>query len=185
VVLPASGYMALITGSSAVVIEIYGYSPQHFGFIFALAGLSILTGSALNRKLLLRLDSVHVIGVGTALMGICAIQMLVFCWLNDASFWWLWGNVCLFMFSTGMIMPNATALALDPVPRIAGVAASIIGTLQGVASTASATTSGLLYDGTIRNVTFFLGFFGLATGAVYLLRGFVGGRELAEHTPSH
>jgi DHA1 family bicyclomycin/chloramphenicol resistance-like MFS transporter len=85
------------------------------------------------------------------------------------------------MFSTGMILPNATALALDPVPKIAGVAASIIGTVQNLAGTGSAVLSGLLYDGTVRNMTFIMGFFGVATGLVYLLRRFVGGRELIAH----
>ncbi|MEQ9562757.1 MAG: hypothetical protein RLN69_09570, partial [Woeseiaceae bacterium] len=123
----------------------------------------------------------RVIGIGAILMSAASLQMLLFAWLNDVAFWWLWGNVCLFMFSTGMILPNATALALDPVPKIAGVAASIIGTVQNLAGTISAVTSGLLYDGSIRNVTFIMGTFGVATGVVYLLRRFVGGRELAEH----
>jgi hypothetical protein len=30
-------------------------------------------------------------------------------------------------------------------------------------------------------MTFIMGFFGVATGLVYLLRRFVGGRELIEH----
>jgi DHA1 family bicyclomycin/chloramphenicol resistance-like MFS transporter len=173
--------MALITGSSAMTIDIYGYPEQAFGFIFALAGLSILGGSALNRKLLLRLDSVRVIGIGAVLMGLASLQMLLIAWINAVPFFWLWGNVCLFMFSTGMILPNATALALDPVPKIAGVAASIIGTVQNLAGTGSAVLSGLLYDGTVRNMTFIMGFFGVATGLVYLLRRFVGGRELIAH----
>lgn len=185
VLLPAAGYMALITGSSVMVIELYGYPEQAFGFIFAMAGLSILMGSALNRKLLLQLHSIRVIGFGAALMTLASLQMVLISWLNDVPFWWLWGNVCLFMFSTGMVLPNATALALDPVPKIAGVAASIIGTVQNVAGTASAVLSGLLYDGSIRNMTFIMGFFGIATGLVFALRRFVGGHELAEHEPAH
>jgi DHA1 family bicyclomycin/chloramphenicol resistance-like MFS transporter len=175
VLLPAAGFMSLITGSSALVIELYGYPEQAFGFIFALAGLAILGGSSLNRRLLLRLSSLHAIGIGSALMSIASVQLLVFTWLNGVGFWWLWGNVCLFMFSTGLVLPNATALALDPVPRIAGVAASIIGTVQNVAGAASAVLSGLLYDGTIRNVSFVMGFFGLTTGAVFLFRRQIAG----------
>ncbi|MDH4047225.1 MAG: multidrug effflux MFS transporter [Gammaproteobacteria bacterium] len=178
VLLPAAGFMSLITGSSALIIELYGFPPQAFGFIFALAGLSILGGSALNRRLLLRLNGMQAIGIGAVLVGIASVQLLIFSWLNDVAFWWLWGNVCLFMFSTGFLMPNATALALDPVPRIAGVAASIIGTVQNVAAAASAIISGLLYDGSIRNVSFVMGFFGIATGIVFLLRRPIAGAEL-------
>jgi len=178
VLLPAAGFMSLITGSSALIIELYGYPPQAFGFIFALAGLSILGGSALNRRLLLRLNGLQAIGIGAVLVSIASVQLLVFAWQNEVSFWWLWGSVCLFMFSTGFLMPNATALALDPVPRIAGVAASIIGTVQNVAGAASALVSGLLYNGSIRNVTFVMGFFGFATGIVFVLRHLIVGDRL-------
>ena len=173
--LPAAGFMSLITGSSALVIEIYAYPVQAFGFIFALAGLSILGGSTLNRRLLLRFTSMQGIGIGVTLMGIASVQLLFITWLDGAAFWWLWGNVCLFLFSTGFVLPNATALALDPVPRIAGVAASIIGTVQNLAGASSAIASGMLYDGSVRNLTFFMGFFGIATGVVFLLRRFVAG----------
>jgi DHA1 family bicyclomycin/chloramphenicol resistance-like MFS transporter len=171
--LPAAGFMSLITGSSALVIEIYAYPVAAFGFIFALAGLSILGGSTLNRRLLLRFTSMQGIGIGATLMVIASVQLLFIAWLNDAAFWWLWGNVCLFLFSTGFVLPNATALALDPVPRIAGVAASIIGTVQNLAGASSAIASGMLYDGSVRNLTFLMGFFGIATGIVFLLRGYI------------
>jgi DHA1 family bicyclomycin/chloramphenicol resistance-like MFS transporter len=181
VLLPAAGFMSLITGSSALVIEIYAYPVEAFGFIFALAGLSILGGSTLNRRLLLRFTSMQGIAVGATLMGIASAQLLLIAWLNDAAFWWLWGNVCLFLFSTGFVLPNATALALDPVPRIAGVAASIIGTVQNLAGASSAIASGMLYDGSVRNLTFLMGFFGIATGAVFLARKLIGGDELVTH----
>jgi DHA1 family bicyclomycin/chloramphenicol resistance-like MFS transporter len=113
------------------------------------------------------------IGIGATLMVIASVQLLFIAWLNDAAFWWLWGNVCLFLFSTGFVLPNATALALDPVPRIAGVAASIIGTVQNLAGASSAIASGMLYDGSVRNLTFLMGFFGIATGIVFLLRGYI------------
>jgi len=95
-------------------------------------------------------------------------------WHQDQPYWAVSGRqVC------------SVWLALDPVPKIAGVAASIIGTVQNLAGTASAVMSGLLYDGSIRNMTLIMGFFGVATGAVFVLRRFVGGRELAEREHVH
>jgi len=52
----------------------------------------------------------------------------------EPPFWWIWGSICLYMFATSFLLSNATALALDPVPEIAGVAASIIGTATGSCS---------------------------------------------------
>jgi MFS transporter, DHA1 family, multidrug resistance protein len=173
VLLPAAGFMSLITASPALVIEIYGFPVQLFGFIFAAAGLAILVGSTLNRRLLLRFNTMQMIGGGVTFIGIAAAQMLVIAWLGHASFWWLWGNVCLYMFGVAFVLANATALALDPVPKIAGVAASIIGTIQNLAASAGSIASGLLYDGTVRNVVVIMGVFGVATASTFLGRNVI------------
>jgi DHA1 family bicyclomycin/chloramphenicol resistance-like MFS transporter len=164
------GIMALISGSSALVIEIYDYPVKQFGYIFALTGVAILVGSTINRRLLQRFDAEQMIGIGAGIAALAGIQLLAMAWLGQADFWWLWGNVCLFMCSTGFILPNATALALDPVPEIAGVAASIIGTTQSLAGACSAVISSALYTGTILNVVVVVGMSGVGAGLVFLMR---------------
>jgi len=173
VILPAAGFIAMITASSAIVIEIYGFPVQAFGFIFAIWGFSILVASMISRYLVLDHGVMRMIGLGAILIGAASLQLLIIAWLGQVSFWWLWGNICLFMFGVGFLMPNATALALDPVPQIAGVAASIIGTVQSISSTAGSLLSSSLYDGTIRNVAIIMGTAGVATSLVFLLRPFI------------
>lgn len=181
VLLPAAGFMALITGSAALIIEVYAIDVRYFGYIFALAGLAILAGSMLNRHFLQRFSGMQMMTVGAGLIGVAGLQMLVFAWLEQPNFCWLWGTVCLFMFGTGFLMPNATALALDPVPKVAGVAASILGTIQNFAGATSAIVSSAMYDGTILNMVLFMGVFGVATCVTFFLRGVVlGGRPLYE-----
>jgi DHA1 family bicyclomycin/chloramphenicol resistance-like MFS transporter len=173
VLLPAAGFMSLITASPALVIQIYGFPVKLFGFIFATAGLSILLGSTLNRRLLLRFTTMQMIGAGSALIGIAAVQMLAIAWLGEAPFAWLWANVCLYMFGVALVLANATGLALDPVPKIAGVAASIIGTIQNLAASAGSIASGMIYDGTVRNVVVLMGVFGVATTLTFLGRNLI------------
>jgi MFS transporter, DHA1 family, multidrug resistance protein len=173
VLLPAAGFMSLITASPALVIEIYDFPVKLFGIIFATAGFSILVGSALNRRLLVRYTTLQMIGLGCALIGVAAAQMLAIAWIGDASFWWLWSNVCLYMFGVAFVLANATALALDPVPKIAGVAASLIGTIQNLAASAGSIASGVLYDGTVQNVVVLMGVFGVATAATFLGRNLI------------
>jgi MFS transporter, DHA1 family, multidrug resistance protein len=173
VLLPAAGFMSLITASPALVIRIYGFPVEWFGFIFATAGLSILLGSTLNRRLLPRFGTMTLIGAGSALIGIAALQMLLIAWLGDAAFAWLWGSVCLYMFGVALVLANATGLALDPVPNIAGVAASLIGTIQNLAASGGSIASGLLYDGTVRNVVVLMGVFGCATALTFLCRNLI------------
>ena len=164
------GIMSLISGSPALVVEINGYPVKYFGFIFALTGVAILTGSAINRHFLHRFEALHMIGIGAALAGIAGVQLLVMAWLGEAHFWWIWSNACLFMCATAFLLPNATALALDPVPEIAGVASSIMGTIQSLAGATSAIVSSALYSGTIMNVALVLGLSGIASPLIFLMR---------------
>ena len=165
----AAGFMVLINGSAALIIEIYGYPVAWFGAIFALTGVALFIGSMIGRQLLLRLPTVHVIGVGAGVVAVVAAQMLLIEWLGDAGFWWVWGNCCLYMLGVGLLLPNANALALEPVPAIAGMASSVVGTVQGLAAATSAIISSLLYDGTISNITLVMGGAGFAVLLVYLL----------------
>lgn len=170
VLLTAGGFMAVITSSSALIIEIYDYPVASFGFIFAIAAVGILLGSTLNRRLLRRRTTLEVMAAGAGIIGAAAAQMLVIAWLNAAPFWWVWGNVALYMVGTGMLLPNATALALDPVPGISGLAASLVGTVQNVAAASSSIAGSLLYDGTVGNVVINMGVCGMAVLTTYLLR---------------
>ena len=170
IILPPAGFMSMIAISAALVVEIYGYSVVEFGLIFATAGISILIGSAINRMLVTRLDSMQVIGLGVALFGISGAQLLIIAWLNHAPFAWLWGNMCMFMFAVAIAMPNATVLALDPLPKIAGVASSIIGTLQNIIGAAGAIVGAVIYDGTIRNSVIIIGVAGVIVACVFLLK---------------
>jgi DHA1 family bicyclomycin/chloramphenicol resistance-like MFS transporter len=173
------GVMGLISASPSLVIEIYAYPVAQFGYLFALTGVAILVGSAFNRRLLQRFGAIHMIGIGAGIAAVAGIQLLVMAWLGDVEFWWIWGNVCLFMCSTGFLLPNATALALDPVPEIAGVAASIIGTIQSLAGAASAVISSALYTGSILNVTLVVGLSGIAPAIVFFFRrAILGGTEV-------
>ncbi len=180
-ILPSAGFMSVIAVSSALTVEIYGFSVQQYGLIFAFAGLSILAGSALNRYLVLHFEILTCIKIGIVLIAVAGIQMLIIAGLNEAPFWWLWGSVCLYMFTIGIIMANATVLALDPLPRIAGVASSIIGTLQNIIGASGALLGAMIYDGTVRNAVVIMGVMGTAVALVYLLRPVICPRPLVHH----
>ena len=130
IVVPPAGFMSVIAVSAALAVEIYGFSIQAYGLIFACAGLSILAGSLVNRFLVMRLEILPLIRMGVSLMAVASLQLLIAAWLDAAPFAWVWGCVCLFFFAVPIVLSNAMVLALDPLPRIAGVASSIIGTLR-------------------------------------------------------
>jgi len=167
VMLPAIGFISMITTSAALIIDVFSVPAQYFGYIFAISGIGILTGSSLNSKLLHRFGILQLTGVGAAIIGIAAAQLLVIAWLGQASLWWIWGNASLFMVGTGFVLPNATALALDPVPKIAGTASSLVTALQNLAGSLGSFAAAIIYDGSISRIVIILGLSGAATAILF------------------
>ena len=181
IVLPPAGFLSIIAVSAALTVEIYGYTIQQYGLIFACAGLSILIGSFVNRWLVTRFEPLQLIRLGALLMFISGIQLAIVAWLDAGPFWWVWACVCLFMFTVAILMPNAMVIALDPLPRIAGVASSIIGTLQNVIGASGALLGATIYDGTVRNAVLIMAFMGLLVTLVFIARPLIAPGDLVHH----
>lgn len=181
IVLLPVGFMSIIAVSAAMTVEIYGFSIEQYGLIFALAGISILIGSAANRWLVMRFDQLQLIGLGAALVFAAGALLGAIVWLGAAPFWWVWGSVCLFMFAIPIQMSNATVLALDPLPRIAGVASSIIGTIQNLMAAAGALVGAAIYDGTVGNSVLLMAGVGLVIGCLFVARPLIAPGDLVHH----
>ena len=180
-ILPPAGFLSVIAVSAALTVEIYGFSITQYGFIFACASLSILVGSMVNRWLVTRFDGMQLIKLGILLMLASSAQLGVIAWLNAAPFWWVWSNVCLFMFTIAILLPNATVLALDPLPSIAGVASSIIGTTSNICGASGALLGALIYDGTVRNAVILMASVGLLTTLIFLMRPIICPKPIVHH----
>ena len=181
IVMPPAGFMSIIAVSAALTVEIYGYSLEAYGLIFACAGLSILVGSAFNRWLVTRFDQLQLIGLGVGLIFVASGQLMVIAWLGTAPFWWVWFCVCLFMFTIAILMSNSMVVALDPLPKIAGVASSIIGTLQNLVGAAGALIAAVIYDGSVRNSVIIMATVGMVVTAVFLFRPLIAPGDLVHH----
>jgi len=181
VVLPPAGFLSIITVSAALVVEIYGFSIQAYGLVFATAGLSILAGAAVNRILVTRFDMMQLITISIALIAISGAQLLVFAWLDNAPFLWLWASICIFMFAVAILMPNSIVVALDPLPRIAGVASSIIGTLQNALGACGAIAGALIYDGSVRNSIVIIVAVAATTTTIFLLKPLIAPGPFMHH----
>jgi DHA1 family bicyclomycin/chloramphenicol resistance-like MFS transporter len=180
ILLPA-GFMSVIAVSAALTVEIYGYSIKAYGLIFACAGLSILVGSVINRMLVLHFDSLQLIGLGIGLIFTSGAQLAVIAWTDTAPFWWVWSAVCIFMFAIPILMSNAIVVALDPLPKIAGVASSIIGTLQNLAGASGALLAALIYNGSVRNAVIIMAIVGLTNTAIFLMRPLIAPGPFVHH----
>ncbi|MEM8815104.1 MAG: multidrug effflux MFS transporter [Pseudomonadota bacterium] len=183
IVTPPIGFMSVITVSAALIIEEYGLSARDYGFVFATAGLSIMLGSWLNRQMVSRFEVGTLIGIGASLMFAASISLLVICVLNTAPLWWFWGSLCVYFVAVGILAPNATVIALDPLPKVAGVASSIIGSIQNALGAFGAILGAALYDGSLRNAGITVAATGVITFAIFLLRPLIAPTPSCAHPP--
>lgn len=180
-IIPPAGYMSIIALAASLVVKTYGYSITDFGYIFATAGGSILLGAAINRQLVARFESSQIIVIGVSTMALGSAQLALIGWLGSAPLAWLWSCVCLFMFSIALIIPNATVIALDPLPKIAGVASSIIGTLQNISGASGALLGAIIYDGSLFRSVIIMACAGLLNTTVLLSRKLIVPHGIVHH----
>ena len=72
-------------------------------------------------------------------------------------------------------------LALDPLPRIAGVASSIIGTIQNLIGATGAVLGATIYDGSVRNAVVIIGCAGIVMLVIFLFRPLICGGPIVHH----
>ena len=176
-----AGFMSVITISAALAVEIYDFSVRQYGLIFACAGLSILVGSAINRVLVTRFDSIQLVSLGTLLIFLATGQLTFIAWADAAPFWWLWSCICLYLFTVAILVANATVMALDPLPKIAGVASSILGTSQNLAGASGALLAAFIYDGSVRNSVLIIACVGSVVTMIFLARPLICPQRIVRH----
>ncbi len=141
------GYATILAASAVIAQERYGIAPQAFGPIFSIAALTFMMGSTTARQSLRRVSLPRLL-LGGAVVAACAGVGFAAASHADLSLVPLWLLICVYTFAFGLLAPVATAMALEPAGPIAGLASSIVGTVQILAGAASShlVVSGLLGD---------------------------------------
>jgi len=122
---------AYIAGSPFVLEDVYGLSPQLFAVVFGVNALGIVALSQLNGLFVARLGLMRLFEIGLVLGAVGGVTLLAVVLVGGIG---LAGILpCLFVIvsSMGLMIPNATALALSGYdPQVAGSASALLGVLQ-------------------------------------------------------
>jgi MFS transporter, DHA1 family, multidrug resistance protein len=163
-----------IAGSSFVLEDIHGVSPQVYGVIFGVNAFGIIVASLLNRALVARASPEWMLLAGVAAGTTAGVALLAVVLAGGVG---LAGILpCLFVCvsSVGLVIPNATALALTDYPHAAGSAAALLGTAQFVFGGAAAPLVGVAGRGTAVPMALLIALFGvgalIAFGVAHSLR---------------
>jgi DHA1 family bicyclomycin/chloramphenicol resistance-like MFS transporter len=121
---------AYISGSPFVLQNIYGLSPQLFSVIFGMNAFGLVVIGQVNGRLVGRVSPARLLVVGliaTAAGGLALLSVVIIGGIGLAG---ILPSLFVVVASLGFVLPNATALALQDHPSIAGSASALLGVLQ-------------------------------------------------------
>ena len=139
-----------LTNASAVFMAGYGLGASAFGGAFAVIAACSSAGNLLNSRLVRRFRLPRVVRAALAAACLCAILALAVAATDFGGVEALIASLGLFFVAFGLVVANATTLALQPHGAIAGSAAAALGFAQTVVPAGIASLVAALYDGTAR-----------------------------------
>ncbi|MEV7096574.1 multidrug effflux MFS transporter [Amycolatopsis sp. NPDC051045] len=138
---------AYISGSSFALQGVYGLSPQAYSVVFGANGVGIVLAGQLNGRLVGRVPERVLLRSGLLLGVAGGVAVLVSVVLR-APLEVLLVSLFLLVSSIGLVMPNASSLALASQARSAGAASALLGVLQFLVGAAATPLVGLGGPGT-------------------------------------
>ena len=121
------GYVA---GSSFVLQDVYGASPQLYGVLFGLNAVFLVAGAQVNAHLLATRSPRSLLRVGLVMLVVAGGALVVIVSLPTAGLATVMAPLMLQMASWSFVQANALALALTDHPAVAGTAAALLGVSQ-------------------------------------------------------
>jgi DHA1 family bicyclomycin/chloramphenicol resistance-like MFS transporter len=145
-----AGLFAFLSGSPYALINVYGVPVDQFGFYFALSACGLIIGAFLNGRLAHRFSGEQVMRGGFAVLLAAAAVIVSIAWTRLGGPIALMIPIMTYVMALALILPNATVAAMEPLPHMAGMAASLMGAIQMGGGSFSGLVVAGLYDGTAR-----------------------------------
>lgn len=162
---------AYISSAPLLFIGMIGLTPSAFTFVFAGNAAGLIGASQFNRLLLRREETAVILWRALLLQALAAVALVAAASFTAPSLLTIGLPLLLVVLLLGLVLPNATALALAPFDRDAGTASALLGALQYGLPGLATLAIGLLHDGTPRPMAFaVLGFVIAALALTYAVR---------------
>ncbi len=143
---PMAGMFAYIAGSPFVFIELYGVAPQDYGWFFGANALGFVAVAQVNARLVRRFEMTRILRAANAVQTVFGILLVGLALTGAGGLFGLAAALFGFIACIGLILPNASALAMAPHGERAGSAAALLGTLQFALAAVAAMSVGAIHD---------------------------------------
>jgi len=144
------GVFAFVSNSAFALVNGLGVAPGTFAILFATVMLGQIVGAMLSSRLVMRVGMARLLRAGTVLVMVAGVAAALAAWAGLRHPAALVLPFMLYLFGAALIIPNASALALQPFPRAAGTAASLMGAMQFAVGALVSTVLGALFEGSAR-----------------------------------
>ncbi len=126
------GTFAYVAGSSFVLQNVYGLSPQLYGLVFALNACGMVIGAQVNGRLAARFGPSVLLTFGLVTMTGSGRGAADGGRHGGRRAGGRHPSLFVVMFGCGFVGPNSVALALQRYPQAAGAASAVLGSFQFV-----------------------------------------------------
>ncbi|WP_374330971.1 multidrug effflux MFS transporter [Aestuariivirga sp.] len=153
-------FIVYLGTSQQVFAELYGqgaYFALWFAFFAGGMAIAMMVNARLVMRYGMRRLSKYALRGFLALAAVALVVSLLFQGLPPL--WFIAGYLFLSFFCSGLLFGNFNAIAMEPMGRIAGMAAAIIGSLSSLIAILTGGYIGQLYNGTV--IPLVAGFAGL------------------------
>ncbi len=128
--LAMAGMFAYIAGSPFLFIELYGVSPQHYGWLFGCNAAGFIGMAQVNARLINRRGPAFWMRRVVLFYLLCSLSLVLLALARPAHLWPFLPLLFAAIASLGCVIPNATACAMAGQGAHAGSASALLGSLQ-------------------------------------------------------
>jgi DHA1 family bicyclomycin/chloramphenicol resistance-like MFS transporter len=133
---------AYIAGSSFVLQDIHGFSPQAYGVVFGANALGLVVAAQISGRIVHRVGARALLGAGVVSSALGGLVVLLSVLIGGDLLLLLVGMFVV-VASVGLVLPNSMALALQGNGTTAGSAAALMGLAMYFTGALSAPLAGL------------------------------------------
>ncbi|MFP3496772.1 multidrug effflux MFS transporter [Pseudomonas sp. SIMBA_059] len=138
---------AVIAGSSAVFINLLGFSSLEYGINFGLMVSMLILGSTYTRRNILRLGAQRIVAMGVTIVAVGGLSAVLIYAVFGLSVVGLDLPIALVTLGGGLVLPGSVTGGVMPNAHRAGLAAGLMGFSQMFGATCSGLLLSQLRDG--------------------------------------
>jgi DHA1 family bicyclomycin/chloramphenicol resistance-like MFS transporter len=160
---------AYITATPFVYIEYFHVSAQHYGFLFGLNIIGIMSGNFLNTQFVGRRGPLPIISFAATISTVASLFVALVCLTGWGGLWSIVAGLFFVVGVVGVLAANCTTELMHRYPHNAGAAAAVFGAMQLALGAVASVAVGLWQGGTPKGMGATIGVAGLLCYAGRLL----------------